>query len=274
MGLFKKKEKGRKSIVDSAGDLKNEIEGNVLPTEVGLEPDEIERLLELLGRDNEERPVFRRRVGSIIDLAKGFVFWVRPYRLSVDEAKVLMHEIAEEQKEREKRLIKKRRRKDPNYRLSKRLTPEEIEYPTSLSPDDILDAINTVAKRLEEPREFAEKETREERRAKRVFEALEQLKNEEATRFARYVATKQRRHIEGKTDEERESPEHGDGQDDIWAEHGFDDEELERIRTLQGFGKKPLKTLIDEAGEVVDNNVESAAKVVRQWIGNVKPDGE
>jgi len=31
-----------------------------------------------------------------------------------------------------------------------------------------------------------------------------------------------------------------------------------------------LKTLIDEAGELVNTNAEAAAKVVKQWIGNPK----
>ncbi len=275
MGLFKRKPKARKSIVDSAHDLKNEVEGEVPPSDVGLEPDEIERLLELLGRDDRGRLVFRRRVGSILDLAKGLAFWVRPNRLTVDEAIGLMHEIAEEHKIREERLLKKRRRKDPNYQLPKYLTPEEIEYPTNLSPDDVLAATDAARHRLEESLPNAEKETGEERRAKWVFEALEQLKNEEATRFARRIATMQRRHIEGKPPEEGEMPEgEGDENADVWAEHGFDDEELERIRTLQGFGKKPLKSLLDEAGDVVDGNVEAAAKVVKQWIGNTNREQE
>jgi hypothetical protein len=270
MALFKKKLKARKSIIDAASDLKNEVEGEVLPSEIGMAPDEIERLLELLGRDNAERIVFRRRVGSILDVAKGLVFWVRPYRLSIDEAKALIHEIAERHKEREELLLKKRRRKDPDYQLPKYLMPEDIVYPSQLSPDDVLAASQAARQRLEEPPQV-ETNTAEERRARRIFEALKQLKNEEATRFARQIATMQRRHIEGKPLED-ETPE--DGESDVWRTHGIDDEELERIRTLQGFGKKPLKTIIDEAGEVVDANVDAAAKVVKQWIGNQKNEGQ
>ena len=271
MALFKRKPKERKSIVDAAGDLENEVEGNVLPAEIGMDPDEIERLLELLGRDEANRPVFRRKFGSILDVAKGHVFWMRPYRLTLDEAKALIHEIAERHWEREAKLLKKKRRKNPDYQLPKLITPEGIEYPSQLSPDDILAATQAARHRLEEKPPHSEATDTEERQAGQLLEALEQMKREEATRFARQVATMQRRHIEDKPPVEGESLQDG-LPSDAWDKYGLNDEELERIRNLQGFGKKPLKTLLDEAGEVVDTDVDAAAKVVKQWIGNTERD--
>ena len=264
MGFFKKKQK---SILDAAHDLKNEVEGEVLPTEIGMDPDEIERLLELLGRDNHKRTVFRRRVGNILDVAKGQVLWLRPYRLTIDEAKELIHEIADRHREREARLLKKLRRKNPDCQLPKFMTPDEIEYPSQLSPDDVLAASHAAQHRLEESPQQNETNRGEQRRAKQIFEALNQMKFEEATRFARHVAMIQRHHIEGKPPKTDDAQQEG-GDSDRWAEYGLDEDELERIRTLQGFGKKTLKTLIDEAGDVVDSNVDAAAKVVQQWIGN------
>jgi len=269
MGLFKRKPKERKSIVDSAGDLKNEVEGDVLPTEIGMDPDEIERLLELIGRDNRKRPVFRRKFGNILDVAKGHVFWMRPYRLTLDEAKALIHEIAERHREREAKLLKKKRRKNPDHQLPKLITPEGIEYPSNLSPDDILAASEAARVRLEEQSRPRETTNEEERQAGQLLEALEQMKREEATRFARQVATMQRRHIEEHLPGEGEAGQDGTGAD-AWDKYGINDEELERIRNLQGFGKKPLITLLDEAGEVVDTDVDAAAKVVKQWIGNTE----
>jgi hypothetical protein len=108
----------------------------------------------------------------------------------------------------------------------------------------------------------------EERQVMQILEALEQMKHDEATRFARRVATMQRRHIEGKLSEEA-TQQNGDPSN-TWDKYGLNDEELERIRTLQGFGKKPLKTLVDEAGDVVEQDVDAATKVVKQWIGNPK----
>ena len=267
MGLFKKKPKERKTLVDSAKDLKNEVEGTLLPAEIGVDPDEIERLLELLGRDNGNRVVFRRRVGSIIDVAKGLVFWLRPYRLTLNEAKELIHKNAERQRVREAKLLKKRRRKNPDFQLPKYITPDEIEYPSKLSPDDVLAAFEAAKRRLEETSRQIHADDIEERRAKQIFVALDQMKKEEATRFARRVAMMQRHHIEGKPSIDDEKQENGEKGSNSWAAHDLDDE-LEQVRTLHGFGKKQLKTLIDEAGDVVDTNVEAAAKVVQQWIGN------
>jgi len=270
MGLFKRKPKERKSIVDSAGDLKNEVEGDVLSSAIGMDPDEIERLLILLGRGDADRPVFRRRVGSILDVARGHVLWMRPYRLTLAEAKELIHEIAERQREREAKLLKKKRHKNPDYQLPKLTTTDGIEYPSELSPDDVLAACQAARRRLAEDSQHHDATNAEERQAGRILEVLEQMKREEAMRFARRVATMQRRHIiEGN---EGETPEQGGHPSDPWDKYGLNDEELERIRTLHGFGKKPLKTLIDEAGDVVDTNVDAAAKVVKQWIGNVKGD--
>ena len=265
MGFFRKKK--QKSIIDAAHDLKSEVEGEVLPANIGMAPDEIERLLELLGRDNKHRDVFRRRVGNILDVAKGHVLWLRPYRLTIDEAKILIHEIAERYREREAILLKKRRRKHPDFQLPKYMAPEELEYPPKLSPDDVLAASEIARNRLEESSKHKETTRTEERRVRRIFEALEQMKKDEATRFARQVAMIQRQHIEGKPPAEGEA-QHEGGNSDPWADYGLDEEELERIRTLQGFGKKPLKTLIDDAGDVVDANIDAAAKVVKQWIGN------
>ena len=272
MGLFKRKPKERKSIVDSAGDLSNEVEGDVLPAVIGIDPDEIERLLELLGRDDANRFVFRRRVGSILDMAKGHVLWMRPYRLTLDEAKKLVREIAERHREREAKLLKKKRRKNPDYQLPKLMTADGIEYPSELSPNDILAACQAARRRLEEDPQRNDMANTEERQAGRILEALEQMKREEATQFARRVASMQRRHIEGKPSVEGETAEQDGNPSDTWDKYGLDDEELERIRTLEGFGRKPLKTLIDEAGEVVDTNVNAAAKVVQQWIGNATKD--
>ena len=263
MGLFKKNSKKRKSIIDAASDLRHEIEGEVLPSEVGLDADDIERLLELFGQDNAKRIIFQRRVGSILDKATGLVFWRRPHRMTVEKAKALAHEIAEKHKEREEKLLKKLRLDNPDYNFPKKFTPEEIEYLSRLSPDDVLAACNVARKRLAESPQHNETLSSEERRAKRILDVLEELKHDELLRFARHIAMTQRQYIEGKTQD-------GDAPADVWAAHGIDDTELERIRTMQGFGKKPLKTLIDEAGDVVDTNVDAAAKVVKQWIGNQK----
>ena len=282
MGLFgKKKPKGPKKITDRNHGLKDQVEGELLPSELGLEPDEIERLLELLGRDNKQRIVWRRKVGSILDAAKGIVLWMKPYRLTLEEAQAVTHKSAEERRERDALLLKKIRRKHPDYKLPEQVNPDDIEYPKKLSPDDVVHAMESAKKRLESS-PLPVKSNVSDNRARQIFLALEQLKNEEATRFARKVASLQRRHLEGENPEEEGNsgessagaPASSGNTGDIWEQHGFDEEEIERIRTLHGFGKHQPKTLIDNAGELVNDDIDAAAKIVKQWIGNTNRETE
>ena len=259
MGLFKKKPKAEEPPVDSPDGLQDEVEEEVLSPERGMAIDEIERLLELLGRDAPKRRVSRRRVGCVP------TFWKRAHWTTLDKALAGIHEKVEKlQEQRESKPPKTQPVDGESEKLP--LLPGEIPYPLKLSPDDVLNATNAVRQALEQSLPQREKETPEERQAKRIFEALEQLKNEEATQFARYIANVQNRQIidqmkEGETD-------------DMWKKYGLDDEELERIRTMQGFGKRPLKTLLDEAGSVVDEDAGAAARVLQQWIGSVKQENE
>lgn len=237
----------------------------MLASEKGLAIDEIERLLELLGRDDKDRPVFRRRVGSVLDLAQRLAFWTRAKSMTLEKAQEIVHEEVEKQRERREERQRRKRAAQGEVAKENSLKPEDITYPTNLSPDDVLSAIDNAREKLTESRPKQDgKDTPEERRAMRIFEALEELKHEEATRFARYIATMQHQHLMKQMNGEQET------ENDIWEEHGLDEESLEQIRTLQGFGKKPLKTLVDEAGNIVDEDVGAAAKVLKQWIGNVK----
>lgn len=273
MGLFKKKkDKARKSIVDSDHDLQNEVEGEMLPQEAGLAIDEIERLLELLGRENRERPVYRRRVGSVLDLAKRLAFWVKANRITLEQAQEVVHTAVVKQQEQRQRGVRKKRTSEEGEAEAEQPSPRDITYPTQLSPDDVLNATKMIRQMFDETTLKPERETAEDRRARRIFEALEQLKNEEATRFARYVASVQRQQIlsSGNSIDQSPTGDHGEMQ----REEDLDEEDIERIRTLEGFGKKNLKTLIDEAGNVVDEDVGAAAKVLQQWIGSVKVESE
>ena len=273
MGLFKKKNDGaRKSLVDSAHDVKHEVEGEMLSAEAGLAIDEIERLLELLGRENRERPVYRRRAGNVLDLVKRLAFWLRADRMTLEQAQEFVHAAVEEQQQRHQNRLNKKQPSDEEDAEVETLPLQEIIYPRKLSPDDVLNATKTIRQILtdEAPRE--ERESEEERRARKIFEALEQLKNEEAARFARCIASKQRQQILAQAGLTDNLPTNGG----IVAagDESVDEETLERIRTLEGFGKKPLKTLIDEAGNIVDEDAGAAAKVLKQWIGNAKSEGD
>ena len=263
MPLFWKK-KQQPTDTDANG-RNNDAADDALHFDTGLGPDVIERLLELLSRESAERVVFRRREGKIMDKVKGWVFRKHPYRLTIDEAKTLIHDIAEKHRERHERLLKKKRRKDAGLEFTKTLWANAVAYPTELTTDDVLEAGEAARHRLEEIPKLDDVETTEERLAKMIFEALKQMKVEEATLFARRYADMQHEFLEQQAAAIENA---SDNDTDLFAGHGLDENGMERVNSLQGFGRKPLKTLIDEAGDAVNTDIEAAAKVVKQWIGN------
>jgi len=261
MGLFKKKGKTKRTTKESAHLNGAQVEGEMISLDVGLELDEIERLLELLGRDNESRLVLRRKVGSILDAAKGQVLWLKPYRLNLKEAQELVHSLIEQRKEKRLEEIKRRQQKYPNYASPEEISPEQIEYPQKLSPDDILRSIESAKQRLEDSPKPQKTVSSTRIHAEQIFHVMNLLKQEEATRFARKIAALQSKHL-NRTPEEEVA---------IQAEKKAKmleeaEEKIEKIRTLKGFGKH-LHTLVDDIGDVVANDVDNATKVVKQWIG-------
>jgi len=267
MALFGKK-KNEKTIVNSAQDLKGTVEGEVLPVALGLTPNELERLLKLLGDKN--RRIFQRKAGEFRDKENGVVVWKKPKRLSYDKAMKLLHEQAEEYTAREQEFLRKKRKLNPNYKIPRDVELDESGFSENLTADDIRLAFQAAEKRINptSPQTNFTQETSANCRIRWILTALEQLKKEEKIRFARTIASLQQKHIEGKTSilNAAESETASDSRD-IFNENGSG-ELSEKPHTLDGFGNKPLKTLIDEAGDVVDDDPDAAAKVVRQWIGN------
>jgi hypothetical protein len=264
--------KNKKTIINSARDLKGMVEGEVLPVALGLTPNELERLFKLLG--DKKRPVFQRKPGGFSDKENGVAYWKKPKRLSYDKAMKLLHEKAEEYTEREREFLRKKRKLTPDYQIPRDIELDESGFSENLTADDILLALKTAEKRLATPEPHASKEMAEECHVRWIFAALEQLKKEEKVRFARAIALLQQKHIEGKTVHHLPEQENDEEMRDVFGEHGINGDESEKTRTLDGFGLKPLKTLIDEAGDVVEEDLDAAAKVVRQWIGNQKRENE
>jgi len=188
MPLFRKKKQATDQT--NAGDAEASLETN------GLAPDQVERLLELLEHEGGNRVVFRRREGKLMDMVKGWVLRKPPYRLTIAEAKVLIQEIAEKHRNRHEQLLKKKRRQDTGIPFMKTLWANAINYPSELTPDDVLEAEQAARHRLEETAKSKGEETATERQAKKIFEALEQMRNEEATLFVRRYAIMQRDFME------------------------------------------------------------------------------
>ncbi|MDR1385445.1 MAG: hypothetical protein LBJ67_16595 [Planctomycetaceae bacterium] len=260
MSLFSKK--NQRTLANSAKDLKGTVEGEVLPVALGLTPNELERLLKLLG--DKKRLVFQRKVGGFRDKENGVAYWKKPKQLSYDKAMELLHEEAEEYTEREQEFLRKKRKLNPSYQIPRDVELDESGFPENLTADEILLALKAAERRLTTLETSPQKSTAEECRARWIFSAMEQLKKEEKIQFARAIASLQQKHIEGKT-----AVRQPDLETETWDLFGKQEssEAAEKTRTLDGFGSKPLTTLIDEAGNVVEEDLDAAAKVVRQWIG-------
>ena len=263
--MFGKKKNPKKRITtkESAHNLNRDIEGELVPHEMGLELDEIERLLELLGREDENRVVMRRKVGGILDTAKGLILWLVPNKKKLHDVQEQLHKKIEEIAEQREKLAKLRKKKKlVENDLPDDIAPESIEYPQKISPDDILNSIVAAKERLEQPIPKPKTSLVEKKHAELILNVLLQLKYDEATRFARYITQMTYKHLNRTPEEQAAYLEQLKRKVVEDAE-----EELEKIRTLSGFGKN-LHTLIDDAGEVVQDNYDAAAKVIKQWVGN------
>lgn len=266
--MFGKKKKNKKpqpriTTKESAHIYDQDIEGELIPHEMGLELDEIERLLELLGREDEDRLVLRRKVGGVLDAAKGLILWLVPNKKKLHDVQEQIRQQIEELAEQKEKLAQYRKKK----KLAEKtplfnILPESIEYPKRLSPDDILDSITAAKERLEQRKQKPKTTPLEKRHAELILNALQQLKNDEATRFARYITQLAHKHLNRTPEEQAAYEEQKKQKIQENAE-----EELEKIRTLSGFGKS-LHTLIDDASDVVQDDYDAAAKVIKQWVGN------
>jgi hypothetical protein len=263
--MFSRKKKKTYTTKDAAHLEDATIEGELLPAELALEPEELDRLLELLGRNNKERLVLRRKVGSILDVAKGRILWLKPYRLNLREAREMIHELAEE---RRVKRVEEQKRKKRRYRteVPPLPPPEQIEYPKKLSPDDIFLSAETAREHLEEADRRRPSAGIDKIRAGLLLRAMELLKSDEAVRFARRIGFLAHQHL-NRTPEEREMIEARKREEERLRGEEKGEDDSKTVRTLPKFGKN-LTTLAEDAGRVVEENYDSAAKVIRQWVGN------
>lgn len=243
----------------------------------GLGSEEIIKLLESLGRINDKITVSRRRPVSGKNISKEVGGKQR--NMTIEQA------VEYEKKRLEERLEKEKQIKElfafDNELISKEEINDEI-YPKRLTPHDIARSIESAKEKLEEiDRKRAGGGTVFSPTEEAVLHVLQQVKKHEAARIAKYIADRQRNMVLGKTieqlEEERqerirklngeagpidETPEEKEER-----EKREEEKKQETIRTLQGFGKN-IKTLVDEVGEVAEDNLDAAAAIVRQWIGN------
>ena len=226
--------------------------------QAGLLPDEMVKLFDSLERVEKNRKIIRRKAVQEKIVSK------KP--IDLQNAVEFAKERLEEHKKREENLRRSHKQKHLKYfEAESRDVIEDTEYPKKTSPYDIGRSIDTAQKRLlEEERKDADDPV--DHKTIILLQAIDRTKITEAARVAHKIAERQKRigllsleeaeRLAKMTPEERQelAP-------DI-------EEQLEIARSLHGF-KKQVNTIVDEAAEVVDENVDAAAAVVRQWVGTI-----
>ncbi|GHT26260.1 hypothetical protein FACS18942_03400 [Planctomycetales bacterium] len=245
----------------------------------GLSSDEIIKLLESIERIDErtkvtlQRPVPRKNTS-------------RPAKGKQGNMKIAA--AVNYEKKRAAQRVEKEQQVLELFNFDSSVLPhEELNgeyYPKRMTPDDIATNIKAARQNLLEIDQHRIKAARPSSpNEEAVLNVMMNIKRMEAARIAGYIARKQRDLVLGKTPEQLEQ-ERKERIEQIKIEAGLipppdrelteeekkaeEDEKQKAIRTLQGFGKD-IHTLADEAGDLAGENIEAAAAVVKQWIGNV-----
>ncbi len=277
MALFRKKKK--KTEVDPASlpVLPNDLAEHV-QTLGGLNSEELIKLFESLGRIDDSIVVSRRRPVPGKNTSKEIGGLHK--KMSIEKAVEYEKQRAEARTEKENKV---REMFDLDEELFQRDELNDDIYPQRLTPTDIVTSIDAARIKLEEQdRLSAIRKKVFSTRDELILDILDLVKRYEAARTAKVVAERQRKLVEGKTleqlEKEREArirqlkgePEPIDETPEEREERLKLEEEQkqELIRTLPGFDKN-IRTLVDEAGDMTSENVDAAAAVIRQWIGNL-----
>ena len=247
---------------------KNEAEKPAMtPTELadkigqqaGLLPDEMLKLLDSLERVEKNRVIIRRKA------VKQKIVDKKPINLA--KAVEFAQNKIEEHKKREdiQRLVHKKKLLK-YFEIESRDVIEDTEYPRKLAPYDIGKSIDTAKKRLREEEERKEDELPINRKTETILNVLDRTKITEAARVAHNIASRQNRiGILSLEEAERLAKLPPEEKEELSPEI---EEQLEIARSLNGF-KRHNNTIVDDAASVVDENVDAAASVVRQWVGTI-----
>ena len=247
----------------------------------GLAPEELQKLFESAGRVNEHLKVSRRQgvTGKEYSRRIGRI-------LAILEAAEFEKERAEKRLEKEVKidgLIED----DDFHTLRVHLEVNDSVYPKRLAPADIVQCVASAEEKLEElDRQRAKPPKIYSAAEETILDVLTVVKKQEPIRLLRKIADRQRNSILGKTLEEIEfeysewlrilsglpPPE---TEEEIQArlaaeeEVRLKEERLAAEEAARNFDDLPtVYTLLDEIAELIRDNPEAAAAIIRQWIGN------
>jgi hypothetical protein len=252
----------------------------------GLTPNERHKLLETLGRINPNIKVARRekvdgkeyskQIGKLLSIAEAVNY----------EKDCIVNRLSKHEK------IFELLDDDEISELIVRLEVNDAVYPKRLAPSDIVNSIESAGEKLEaldiqraKPRKIYSA------REEMVLDVITYIKKHEAKRVAQRIAQRQRAYILSHTLEELEA-EYAEWLRNLKGEPPPETEEERLIReeaerllaeevaaeeeriaaeeAARHFEDLPsVRTLLDDAAELILTNPDAAAAIIRQWIGNV-----
>ena len=256
----------------------------------GLTPDELLKLADSLERVNPDMKVARRKkvegkeyskqVGKILTIVEAAEY----------EKERIEHRLAKDQKIRE--LLE-----EVNFdELMVRLEVNEDIYPKRLAPTDIVRSIDSAGNKLDElDRQRAIPTKIYSPREETILDVITLIKKQEPYRVAKHIADRQRAYILNNPMEvlEAEYAEwlrnlRGDPTEEerlvmeeaarVAAEEAaIEEARLAAEEAARNFADlASLHTLLDDVADLIRNNPEAAAAIIRLWIGNavlIEPKG-
>ena len=243
----------------------------------GLTPAELHKLFASVARVDESIEVVRRRkvAGKEYSRPVGEI-------MEVADAAEYEKERSDSRHEKDGKISELLEDVDFNA-LMIRLEVNDSIYPQRLAPVDIAHCINSAGEKIDAiDRQRASPRKLYLPREETLLDVISLIKKQEPLRVARRIAKRQRAYILGNPMEvlEAEYKEwlrelRGDPtEEEMMArlaaeeERRIEEELLAAAEALRNFEDLPdLHTLLDDVAEMIRNNPEAAAAIVRQWIG-------
>jgi sulfur carrier protein ThiS len=252
----------------------------------GMTPDELHKLFESLGRINPTIRVARRRKVEGKEYSKPVGKGKKQF-MTIAEAVEYEKTRHESRVEKDKKVHELVEEIDFDE-LMVRLEVNDSIYPKHLAPSDIVRSVDAAgekldaldAKRVKPVRIYSPRE-------ESILDVLTLIKKQEPYRVARHISERQRAYILGHSMEELEAEYaewlrnlRGDPTPEELMEQ-MAQEEAQRLEeeaaaaaaaaeeAARNFGDLPsLHTLLDDVAELIRDNPEAAAAIIRLWIGN------
>jgi hypothetical protein len=281
MGIFGRKKAPKEPDYSKMPVLPSKL-AEFVQAQCGLSTDELVKLLESLGRIDDAIKVGRRRKTEGKEFAKPVG---KKRYMAIAEAVKYAQERTEARRVKDQKI--KELLEEVNFEelLLHQEVNDEI-YPKRLSPVDIVRCTESAADKLEAlDRQRMMPSRIYSPREETVLDVITLIKKNEAARVARRVANRQRAYIFGKPIEELEAdyarwlrqlkgepePETEEEKTARLAAEESQRQEEERIAAEEAarhFGDLPdIHSLLDDVAELIRENPEAAAAIIRQWIG-------